>query len=288
MALKGVAPKTIKPAKPKILIFGAPGKGKTWGSLEFPSVYYIDTEAGADLNHYQDKLASAGGTYFGIDQGSRDFKAVIDEVKSLATEKHKYKTMVIDSFTKIYNIERSKAEASGGSEFGRDKKEANKPTRQLVTVMDKLDMNVILVCHEIDKWEKVGAQREAVGKTYDGFDKLEYEMHLVLQIVRRAGKTKAIVVKSRFEQFVEGTDFVWSYEAFAEKYGRDIMETPAVPIMLATTEQVVELNELLGVVKVDTATLDQWRTKANVEEWSEMNSDQIGKCIAFLKGKVKI
>lgn len=286
MALKGVPPKQVKPSKPKILIFGEPGKGKTWGCLEFPVCYYIDTEAGADLAHYQDKLKNAGGAYYGIDQGSRDFKAVIDEVKSLATERHKYKTLVIDSFTKIYNIERSKAEASGGSEFGRDKKEANKPTRQLITMLDKLDMNAILVCHEIDKWGKVGAAREAIGKTYDGFDKLEYEMHLVLQIVRRAGQTKAIVVKSRFEQFKEGTDFLWSYEAFAEKYGREIMETVAEPVVLATAEQINELTELLGVVKVDTAMLDQWRTKANVEEWSEMNSDQISKCITFLKGKL--
>lgn len=286
MALKAVAPKIVKPSKPKILIFGAGGKGKTWGSLEFPSVYYIDTEAGADKEHYQDKLARAGGVYMGIEQGSRDFKTVVEEVRSLATIRHNYKTLVIDSFSKLYNVIREDAERKGGSEFGRDKKEANKPSRQLITAMDLLDMNAILVCHEIDKWESIAGKRESTGKTFDGFDKLEYEMHLTLQIVRRAGPTKALIIKSRFEQFVEGTDFDWSYNAFAEKYGREIMETPAEPVVLASDEQIAELNELIAVIKVEAATLDQWKTKANCEEWSEMNSDQIGKCIAFLKGKL--
>ena len=65
--LRAVDPKAASPSKPKILIFGKPGVGKTWTSLDFPSVYYIDTEGGADLNHYTDKLKKAGGVYFGPD-----------------------------------------------------------------------------------------------------------------------------------------------------------------------------------------------------------------------------
>ena len=61
--LKAVAPKAAEPSKPKVLIFGKPGVGKTWQALDFPSVYYIDTEGGADLAHYTDKLERSGGVY---------------------------------------------------------------------------------------------------------------------------------------------------------------------------------------------------------------------------------
>jgi hypothetical protein len=63
--LKAVAPKAAEPSKPKMLIFGKPGVGKTWTSLDFPNVYYVDTEGGADLAHYTDKLEKSGGVYFG-------------------------------------------------------------------------------------------------------------------------------------------------------------------------------------------------------------------------------
>ena len=53
--LLAVAPETVEPKKPKVLIFGAAGVGKTWTSLDFPGVYYIDTEGGADLDHYRAK-----------------------------------------------------------------------------------------------------------------------------------------------------------------------------------------------------------------------------------------
>ncbi len=35
--LKGTDPKSAKPSKPKILIYGKPGVGKTWAALDFPS-----------------------------------------------------------------------------------------------------------------------------------------------------------------------------------------------------------------------------------------------------------
>ena len=46
--LKAVAPKAAEPSKPKMLLFGKPGIGKTWFSLDFPACYYIDTEVGKE------------------------------------------------------------------------------------------------------------------------------------------------------------------------------------------------------------------------------------------------
>jgi len=104
--LKAVDPKAAEPTKPKIMIFGAAGVGKTWTALDFPNVYYIDTEGGANRAHYTDKLKSSGGSYFGIEQGSQDFSEVIGQVEALATEEHHFKTIVLDSGTKLYDLAR--------------------------------------------------------------------------------------------------------------------------------------------------------------------------------------
>src|SRR6185436_14696537 len=100
--LKAKQPEETKPGKSKIVIFGPPGVGKTWFSLSFPVPYYIDTEGGADLKHYQDRLKAAGGVYLGPQDGALDFPFLIGQIEALATEKHSYKTLIIDSITKAY------------------------------------------------------------------------------------------------------------------------------------------------------------------------------------------
>ena len=79
--LKGKAPESIEPGKTKGLIFGASGVGKTWFTLDFPAPYYVDTEGGADLRHYQDRLKKAGGVYMGQEDGALDFATIIDQIK---------------------------------------------------------------------------------------------------------------------------------------------------------------------------------------------------------------
>src|SRR3954465_3746399 len=102
-ALRGTDPKAAKPSKPKVLVYGKPGVGKTWASLDFPSVYYIDCEGGANLGHYTDRLKAAGGAYMGPSDGANDFNVVTEEIVTLATTTHHYRTLVIDSYTKIFN-----------------------------------------------------------------------------------------------------------------------------------------------------------------------------------------
>src|SRR5258708_34625666 len=175
MALKAKSPEEVKPTKPKMLISGESGVGKTFFSLEFPTPYLFDVEGGATREQYQHKLKKAGGVYFGKEEGSQDFSSVIKETKELCTTKHSYKTAIYDSFTFLYMLEAAIAEADKGSDFGRDKKMANIPTRQLMSTLEKLDMNVILVCHSKTKWERktVSGKEQIIdtGTTFDGYDK---------------------------------------------------------------------------------------------------------------------
>ncbi len=283
--LKAVKPEAAEPSKPKILIFGKAGVGKTWGALDFPACYYIDTEGGADLKHYTDKLAKSGGMYFGPEQGSQDFATVIEQVQALATEKHQFKTLIIDSISKVFNSEIAKeAERLGDKDaFGASKKPALHLTRRLINWIDRLDMNVILIAHEKILW----ANEKQAGVTFDAFDKLEYELHLCLNIVKQGESRKAYVKKSRLIGFPDATNFEWSYNEFAKKYGKEIIEGQVHQIMLATAEQVGEIKRLLDIVKMDEKEIAKWFSKAKVESWEEMSTETIEKCINSLREKVK-
>lgn len=292
--LLAVAPETVEPKKPKVLIFGPPGVGKTWTALDFPGVYYFDTEGGADLGHYRDRLRAAGGMYFGPDQGSLDFDTVIGQVEALATEKHNYKTMVFDSITKLFNAAITDEQLRLGDKdaFGASKKGPIRQMTRLVRWINRADMNAVIIAHQKDMWGKDDkGNREVVGATFDAWEKLEYELHLVMRIssMGTGANTKrfANIGKSRLTGFPNGERFDWNFATFAERYGKDVIEKEVRQIVLASPEQVAELNRLLELVKLPDGTTDKWLSKASVDSFEEMDTETIQKCTQFLTEKLK-
>ena len=288
MALKAVAPEVVPVGKPKFMISGASGSGKTTFALNFPKPYLIDTEGGATGPQYRKKLIEVGGAYFGKEQGSQDFDAVNAELKALATTKHEYKTLILDSFSALYNFEAARAEEKVGNDFGKDKKEANRPTRQLMQWIEKIDMTIALICHKKDKWaRKGGADLAYDGTTFDGYDKLEYFLDLWIETEKRGPVRNFIVKKSRIEAFPEGDRFPLDYSKFSELYGKSVIERPAEAIILATPEQVATVKGLLEVVKVGPEDVAGWLKRANVDGFEEMTNETITKLIAFLSKKLE-
>lgn len=288
--LKAVPPKTAEPTKPKILVFGKPGVGKTWASLDFPNVYYIDTENGASLSHYTDKLAKSGGVYFGPEQGSLDFKEVITQVQALATEKHTFKTLVIDSLSRLFALEVQKeAERLGEKNaFGADKKPAVANMRRLIAWLSRLDMNVILICHEKPLWGTINGDRTEIGVTFDAWEKLDYELDLCLNVKKLPnGNRTATVTKSRLLEFPEGKPFPWSFAEFAHRYGEAIIEKESTPVELASPELVAEILRFLDIVKIPEDQVQKWLCAAGANNFAEMDKDKAEKVLTHLKGKVQ-
>lgn len=287
--LKAKDPATVTPGKIKMMVFSKSGIGKTWIAMDFPKPFYIDSEGGARLAHYQEKLKAAGGGYFGPEDGALDFPSVMEQIQALATEKHPYHTLAIGSITKLYQAAIAhEAERLGEKDvFGASKKPAIAAMRRLVSWIQRLDMNILFEAHEAIEWgvNPRTQQREEVGQVPDVWDKLIYELDLTLRLEKRGPSRVAVVRKSRLLGFPEGETFPLEYAEFAKRYGKDFIEGTVSQIVLATPAQVAEINKLMEVVKVDAKDIEKLMTKANAETWEELTTDQATATIAWLRKK---
>lgn len=295
--LKAKPPESIDPGHIKAILFGRPGAGKTWLALGFPTPYYIDTEGGARLLHYTERLTKAGGSYMGPSEGANDLASIVEQVQALATEQHDYKTLVIDSISKPFMTAIANEQERLGDKdaFGASKKPAVAQMRRLINWLQRLDMNVFLIAHEVSEWGLVNGQRTEIGKTADVYDKLLYDLDLTLQIRAHSAKRRdAVVFKTRLTGFPAGDVIMLQdgedkgYEEIASRYGRDFIEKTAEPIQVATADQVDQIKKLFDALNMPEEQITKLLTKANAETVAEMDSQTAGKLIAWLKAKIEV
>lgn len=261
----------------KLFMFGPAGVGKTTAAIQFPNSYIIDCERGAE--NY-DKLIT--GSHSVLMQ-TTDINDVIQEVKSLLTEKHEFRTLVIDPITPVYNDLLDKCETQVGSDFGRHYGAANKQMKRLANLIMALDMNVVITAHAKAEY---GANFAKIGYTFDGWKQLDYWFDLVIELSKKGRKRMAKVAKTRLESFPDEEVFEWSYDAIRKRYDVGILEREAHAVALASPEQVKEIKDLLNIVRLPEGTVDKWFAKAGVEDWEDMPAEVIGKCIEYVKGRV--
>jgi hypothetical protein len=263
--------------------------GKTTASISFPGVYLIDTERGAENSQYVKILEANNGAIF----QTNDFDEMIKEIKSLMTEKHEYKTLVIDPLTTLYNDLLDKCAAqlkasakekdATGTEFGRHYGEANKKMKHLLTLLLRLDMNVIITSHAKNEY---AGNMTVVGTTFDCYKKLDYLFDLVFEIQKRGKERVGIVKKSRIETLPDGEQFPFSYSEIANRYGKDVLEREAISEKLATPEQVSRLKELIDIYKEPEEVTQKWLDKANAETFEEVNETIILKLISHMESRL--
>ena len=274
----------------KLFCFGQAGIGKTTAAIQFPKAYVIDTERGT--NQYSETIKNAGSVVL----QTNNIDEIREELKALLTEKHEYRTLVIDPITQIYNQVQEKwnrifesvdKKNSNTQDFGmRYWSRVKSDFKSIQRLILQLDMNVIVTAHQKDQY---GQGMTKIGVTFDSMKGDDYFFDYIFRLELSNNLRKAITIKERAEigqqKFPES--FEWSYDAFTKFYGKDIIERESKPVSMATQEQVLNIVDLLSRVKVD----DDWEqkvfTKADVERWDEMTGEQIGKAIEFLQKKIK-
>ena len=286
--LKGKTPELIKPGKIKAVLYGPSGVGKTTLALSFPKPYYFDVEGGAKGPQYRELLKKSGGAYLGPEDGTLSFDTLIEQMQALATEKHGYKTLIVDSLTKLFQTTiAQEAERLGDKDaFGASKKPAIAAMRRLVMWASRLDMNIWFVCHETAEWGMVNGQRAEVGRVADVWEKLLYELDLAVQAVKRGPQRMCVVKKSRVTAFPDAECFPLEYAEFAARIGREVIEGDGVVITLALPEQVAEVKKLLDIVKISEAEIQKGFDKVGVASFEEMTTDQIAVWQNYLRKKI--
>lgn len=285
MTLRATKPKAIE-KRLKVLFYGPAGVGKTMAAIQFPRPYLIDTERGATNEQYATALERAGGAYF----FTTDPDDLIVEVRSLLADQHPYKTLIIDPLTIIYDALVERGIDAKGEEFGRYKTVSDRAVKHLLSLLLRLDMNVVVTAHAKAKWvrTKDSSGRETAvqeGITFDCYPKLDYLFDLVFEVGRRGQDRVGIVRKTRIESFTEAAVIPFSYDTIAELYGRAILERDAVPIVLATPEQIAQIRFMLDKRKDGEEIEASALKKSGAECLEEIDAEKAAILIAYLQGK---
>jgi DNA polymerase III delta prime subunit len=134
-------PLTAKKAEPitkrlKLFLYGDPGAGKTTAAIQFPRSYIIDCERGTD--HYSRHINASKSVVL----QTVDADEVIQEVRSLGTDKHDYRTLIIDPITTMEADLVQKGEKLFGAGDMRIWGLRDRTMRRLMNLIIGLDMNV--------------------------------------------------------------------------------------------------------------------------------------------------
>ena len=272
--LRAKQPKDI-PKRLKLLLYGPAGVGKTVAAIQMPQPYVIDCERGTD--HYGEQIDESGGVVF----QTTLMAELISEVRSLVSEEHDYRTLLIDPITTVYQDLLDACEKEVGTKWGRHYGAANQQMKRLANLIMALDMNVIVTAHAKAVY---GDNMTQLGQTFDGWKRLDYLFDLVLELERRGQKRIAKVIKTRIANFPDGDEFEWSYEAIADRYGRDILEKQAGIVPLATEDHVRRFNQLVSQLSdTERNRLGIERALSGVADVSDLPDERIVKGIQLIE-----
>jgi hypothetical protein len=261
----------------KLFMFGPAGIGKTTAAIQFPASYIIDCERGTE--NYDKLITNSGSAVY----QTTDIQDVIQEVKALLTERHDFRTLVIDPITTVYNDLLDKCEQQVGADFGRHYGAANKSMKRLANLIMALDMNVVITAHAKPEY---GQNLAKIGYTFDGWKQLDYWFDLVVELTKKGKKRFARVAKTRLEQFPDDDVFEWGYDAIKKRYDVAMLEKQVEQMKLAAPEQVKEIKELLGIVRLPEGQVEKWFAKAGVDLWEDMPAETVEKCIQYVKNRL--
>jgi len=272
--LTGKLPDLSK-AKLKLLMYGDTGTGKTYLCTQFPMPYIFDTENATDKEQYRDNLQRSGGVVV----YTKDFDEIYKQIRGLATEKHPYKTLVIDSLTWVYSsILRAAELMPGGTAHGRHYGEADKKMKMLIDLILRLDMHVVITTHVKEVRDIQGG---LAGTTYDSYKKLGYLFDLVLET---KAPRYAVVVKSRYMSFAQLDKINFVYEEIATRAKlNEIIEHKSLDLIDAATQE--KLIHLICVTGTSEETVNKWLSKANVGSLDQLPESIALKLVGHLEKK---
>jgi hypothetical protein len=233
----------------KLFLWGDSGVGKTTIALRFPSPVVIDLEGGTE--HY-------GGVFeFGVLKATTADE-VMAAVDWLLTHPHNFRTLIIDPITvywdalqskwRVIFLKRNKGGKGHNGDFyslqPKDWVTLKYEFKDLLRKLIQLDMNVIITARQKAQYAETGFMRP-VGETFDGEKSLPYLFDTILRLYRdEAGRFMAENLKDRANKLPRG-HFEVSYPVIEQCLGADALAREAVPVRLATPDQVDRIRQFI-------------------------------------------
>ena len=205
------------------------------------------------------------------------FDDIVQEVRSLISTDHDYRTLVIDPVTVVYEDMLSHWERRVGSDYGRHFAAAKKEWRRLSALLTHLDMNVILTAHAKLQYADDGSFK-VIGATYDGAKGTDYWVDLSVECFRGTEDRSFRVIKSRSK--ARRARSALEYGSIAATYGGNLegLAVSRPSIRLISDGQAVLEDRQDGE-----ALLTKWLRAAGVEELADMQADQVRRCIEWMQ-----
>lgn len=288
--LTGVMPSKIE-QRFKCFVYGDAGVGKTTFALQFPSPYYIDCENKTRQNVHLDMLEAAGGLYC----LRTDYDGLYAEITALATEKHRFKTVIIDSITVPYKalVEdcfQATLSKVGAEDARRAYGLSARKMNQLVNLLLKADMNVIMIAHSKNVSDETG---KVISTKFDADAKLPYMFDVVLEVQKVAGdKRIGIVRKTSGDMFKGISTFDFSYEEVKKVIDTCVIEKDAVPLPVAKNiDPIVLINLGTKIAKglssglINDEYVSKCMTALKIKELEELTEAQANKWLEALANK---
>jgi hypothetical protein len=203
----------------KFLIYGATGTGKTWFALSFPEIVGIDTEDG--WARYIKKPIGQNIKHILTSSSASDLEDALEEIEDELIGK--FKTFVLDSYTKIYENQqfalqslaekRQRRKGQSDEDVGmsvRDWGKLKLNTKRIQATQLMLaskGVNIVNVAQEADIKEKRGDNWVVVGHKPDLSKGVEFDYDVVLRFIteddkkNKTVKYQAEVLKDRTGTF---------------------------------------------------------------------------------------
>lgn len=282
--LKGAKASDLSVKDPRLtmLLFGDPKVGKSTCGLSFPNAFIFDVERITKVSAEHLSLAQENNSWISYPDSIDE---ILEDIRELMTNKHEYKTIVIDSLSAIYSDLILQKEKIVGSEFGRHISEANKDIKRLMSILFKIDMNVIIICHSKTKYAKGGGM-VVEGMTFDVHEKLGYAVGTILEIQARGSKRVALVKGSWYKNsFLMGDSFDFSYDEIKKRFNSNRLELESEQIELADAGILHELNSLIELFSIAVDVQEKWLDKFKADKFEDMAKFDIESIIKSINDK---
>ena len=245
----------------KLFLWGDTGVGKTTLALRFPSPVVIDMEGGTELY----------GDVFEFDVlKATTADEVIEAVHWLLVNRHNYRTLVLDPITVFWDalqakwrgifLRRNRGGKGHNGEFytlqPKDWVTLKYEFKDLLRKLIQLDMNVIITARQKAQYADTGFMR-VVGETFDGEKSLPYLFDTILRLYRdESGRFMAENLKDRSNKMPVG-HFEVSYDRIEQSLGVDTLAREAVPLAMATPDQIDQIRQFVTASGMKPKTLQQ-------------------------------